>query len=610
MTEQPAVRTRSNFCWELTGLLFIFALTVFYLSVSWLRWPDPMIDFGRELYTPWRLSQGAVILRDVDSFFGPLSQYFNSVIFRVFGPGLIVLVWLNLTIFAAICGLEYFLIRSAWGIPAALLSLAIFVSIFAFGQYVGVGNGNYAAPYSHEAIHGVLVCLALAVGLRQWLAGPTLLNGTAVGFLAGLTAVLKLEILFSAGAIVTAAVAIQLFNRQEVRLPIWAAMLASALLPTAGFLAYFSTELPVADAVQATCNAWLTTSTTAKLITQPLQQVMLGVDRPLHNLAQHCLATGYAVFFFGTLSAGASIASRQRTVVTQFLVGAVVWIVSFWLVWTQVNWISIGRCFLGLVLLYLCVSVVRLIRTIPDRKTDPIASTRLLIAILAASLMARMFLNGRIEHYGFYQAALAGMIIPAVVLSEIPEFLKLRPSAKWFFGLCLISWIAVGVSALSLFSIGIHRAKTMEVGKGPDRFYVMPPSEDPMGLVVNTMLAALEKTPTAQTLLVLPEGIMLNYLCRKPSPVSPFFLHSATTYNGKEKILVRKLEQTPPDLVLVISRDLSESGIIRYGDSPGSGQDLLAWVDRNYELSASIGSDPFERGQRAARLYTRKPSTR
>ena len=40
---------------------------------SWRRWPDPLVDFGRELYVPWRINAGQVLYRDLASLFGPLS---------------------------------------------------------------------------------------------------------------------------------------------------------------------------------------------------------------------------------------------------------------------------------------------------------------------------------------------------------------------------------------------------------------------------------------------------------------------------------------------------------------------------------------------------------
>src|SRR5262245_36351681 len=84
---------------ELFGLAVLGILALFFLVTSWRKWPDPLIDFGRELYLPWRLANGAVLYRDVDDFYGPLSQYLNAVLFRCFGTGLMVLVTANLVVF-------------------------------------------------------------------------------------------------------------------------------------------------------------------------------------------------------------------------------------------------------------------------------------------------------------------------------------------------------------------------------------------------------------------------------------------------------------------------------------------------------------------------------
>src|SRR3954462_15702519 len=104
---------------EAGGWTVIAGLIALFLNISWRKWPHPIIDFGRELYLPWRLSQGAVLYRDVDSFYGPLTQYFNAGLFRLFGPSLMTLVYANIVIFIAIVVLLYRLLRHAWGAPAA-----------------------------------------------------------------------------------------------------------------------------------------------------------------------------------------------------------------------------------------------------------------------------------------------------------------------------------------------------------------------------------------------------------------------------------------------------------------------------------------------------------
>jgi hypothetical protein len=117
---------------EILGLGALAGLAAYLVAQSWRKWPEPLIDFGRELYLPWRLSHGALLYRDADDFYGPLSQYLNAGIFRVFGPGLMILAAANLVIFAGILASIYVLFRRAWGWSAALASCAVFVSVFGF----------------------------------------------------------------------------------------------------------------------------------------------------------------------------------------------------------------------------------------------------------------------------------------------------------------------------------------------------------------------------------------------------------------------------------------------------------------------------------------------
>src|SRR5207244_13175095 len=80
---------------------------------SWTRekWADPLIDFGRELYVPWQLSQGRVLYADVAYLNGPLSPYLNALWFRLFGVGIRTLVICNVALVAAIVVLLYRLVE-------------------------------------------------------------------------------------------------------------------------------------------------------------------------------------------------------------------------------------------------------------------------------------------------------------------------------------------------------------------------------------------------------------------------------------------------------------------------------------------------------------------
>ena len=58
------------------------------LAWTWGRWPDVLVDFSRELYVPWRMTEGQVLYRDVAYFAGPFSPSLDALWFRLFGVGI------------------------------------------------------------------------------------------------------------------------------------------------------------------------------------------------------------------------------------------------------------------------------------------------------------------------------------------------------------------------------------------------------------------------------------------------------------------------------------------------------------------------------------------
>src|SRR5262249_60467779 len=87
--------------WEWLAFTLLAGLAVFFLALSWRKWPDPLIGFGRELYLPWRLANGAGVERAADDFYGPLAQDFNAGLVGLVGPGAVGVVHANR---ASCCG--------------------------------------------------------------------------------------------------------------------------------------------------------------------------------------------------------------------------------------------------------------------------------------------------------------------------------------------------------------------------------------------------------------------------------------------------------------------------------------------------------------------------
>ncbi|HEY2383305.1 MAG TPA: hypothetical protein VGK48_19190 [Terriglobia bacterium] len=600
--ERPArVKTpRAAGFWPDVGNLAVLAgLAIALAYNSWDKWPDPIIDFGRELYLPWRITQGAVLFKDDLHLYGPLSPYLNSLFFRIGGVGLATLVVANVVIYAAILGLLYYTVRLSWGRWAAFASSAFFVGVFSFSHLVSIDNYNFLTPYSHEMTHGTLLLLALVLALRRVVLRADSIATAGAGLLAGMSLLLKPEIIFAAAA-VTATAALLMVVR-EFRAPRWRAwvrlagvFVAGALVPeiVSGALFWWRGGVPPVDALRFTNTAWLNVLKAAVLTKDPFQLAALGLDHPWQNLALEVLWGGGAVLLAGALAWGIGLFKRGTVLHKVVVVAAVL---AAGAAATRVSWINAGY---ALPLILLAGLLIEMIRIRSAKLVDDRAIARLLLWTAAAAMLARMALSPRIFHYGFVQAALAGSVGVAILIAAVPVFFKLDGGAmRWHQALVTVL-IAGTIGAAVSNSNFFYSYHTLQIGNGPDRFYGFDQNADASGLLVEQARAYLEKDAidnSVHSLLVLPEGVMLNYLTRIPNSIPYFFFAPFVLADGRNEDIMHRLNAAPPDRIVVISRDMREFGVGRFGDSPEHGQMLLEFINRNYKPVYSYGyADPLD----------------
>ncbi len=129
-------------------VLLISACFVLLSAFAWRKTPDLFVDFGMQLYLPWQISEGKDLYVDLAWKHGPLSQYLNGFLFRLFGTSLTTLMTFNLLVAAAIAGVCYRFFRLTADRTAAVGATLVFICLFAFSQYIGLGNWNDLTPYT------------------------------------------------------------------------------------------------------------------------------------------------------------------------------------------------------------------------------------------------------------------------------------------------------------------------------------------------------------------------------------------------------------------------------------------------------------------------------
>jgi hypothetical protein len=610
----PARRIFSISKWEWLGILFLAALAVFFLAISWRKWPDPIVDTGPQWYGAWRLSEGALLYHgELVWNYGPLSAYFNAALFKLFGPGMMVLVTANLIIYAAIVALAYAACRRAWGRVAACAASAVFISVFSFLHLTQIGNYNYATPYAHESTHGMLLILITAFAAARWSLQPSRGAAFVLGLCGGLATVLKPEFMLAGGAVGIAALVLRWRQRIKISLAEFALLAAGLLLPTAAFTAWFARFEPLKSAFIDASRAWWLVLVEQIQRGSTQQETFSGFNDPLHfagvelNTALIVALVLAAIWAAGRALNGTwSMGVRLSIIISA---GGLIWLATSdtisWFPRIVGGWRQVGNCLPVLCVVLLALIAWRLAREIRESK-HATASTvmALMFSLLALTMLARMILRARVYHLGFYQAAFAGMAVTAAALCYLPRWTGSGLLGRRLaIAGCLVI-LGVGCAAIAGESIRNRVDQTEPVGAGRDRFYAITRSKDATGALVNWAAEKLRAAPPDATVSVLPGGEMINYLSRHINPVASFADLSA------EDKYVEQLRRAAPDYVVWLWRDLEEFGVKHFGATNNAGHLLRAWVLENYEPFDMLGANPLtDEGLVGGVLFRRKAAS-
>ncbi len=555
---------------------------------TWRGWADALVDYGRELYGAWRLSVGDRLGVDLAWLQGPLSVEWNALLFRLFGASYRTLFLSDLVVLALVVALLRSLLGRAYGRWAAAVGALVLLAIVGFGQYAVIGNYSFAAPYSHELTHGFLLALAGLWALERAASSRSLAWIVLAGLCVGLSALTKVEV-FCAGALACLARGLALlaepaWRRRRARFLVVA--LVSTIVPQLASVLGLLPGRTGGEAFRLTFGAFAYLSR-RDLLDLPFYRSGMGLDAPAENVDRMLLWTlGWvlALGFPAWLAQRAHRpALRTRAAGTlAFAVSALAW----WLVRERIEWRDLARP-LPLVALGLAIdALVELVRS-PRGTHAAREALRLALAIFALALLAKIVLATRLLHYGFVLALPAALLSVAVLAESLPRWTEARGGASASLRGYYLGLLAVIVAVHLQWTAGWVELDRDGLGAGADRMRVST-----RGRLADQALEAIRsRSQPGSTLLVLPEGVTLDYLARLASPTRYInFMPPELLLWGEEAILAA-LEASPPDLVAIVHKDTSEYGYPRFGRDYGAR--LFAWVHARYQEVALFGDPPL-----------------
>jgi hypothetical protein len=609
---------------------------------TWGTWPDVQIDFGVERYIPWRLAEGEVLYRDISFHNGPLSQYFNSLCFRLSGASLRTLIFCNLALLAALIALLYYALRQIAGRRATTGACLVFVVLFAFAGFLFIGNYNYVCPYAHEMTHGLLLSLlALVVawpsergkgrgergkgnkspGLQipefapqsatpnPLADGPhpgplpkregtfgavrpySVIRCAASGLLLGLAFLTKAEV-FLAGAtgVVTAlgvGIALQWpgWRRALVRVSCFA--IALAVAPVTAFLCLAS-AMPARQACLGTLGSWVIAAK-GEMLNLPFYRVGQGLDNPWQNVLVMLAMTGVYVAALapaGIIGLALRKPGRYRRLVAAVVFAATT--IGFWTLRQSIPWGEMARP----LPLFVLLAIVAALAGFALRRREPSARRQLVcklsLLVFALVLLGKIFLNARVFHYGFVLAMPAAMLSVVAALDWIPSLIDRRGGYGLVFSAAAAGLLAVACSEYLANQSRCIAGKIVPVGAGGDAFWA-----DWRGVYFDAAAEAIAaQAGRDTTLAVLPEGVMLNCLSGLRNPTGHInFMPVELMLFGEDEI-IDCFRRRPPDLIALVHKDTSELGSRFFGCDYGV--KLAGWIGRHYHRLQLIGAPPLK----------------
>jgi len=570
-------------------LAAIAAAFIAMLAWSWKTWPDVMIDFGRELYVPWQLTEGRVFSRDLVCIYGPLSVHFNALCFALFGASLRTLVLVNALIAAFLLYLIYQVLLFLGGKVSAIVGCLVFILMFAFGQLCFVGNYNFMCPYAHEATHGVTLAMAALFLFLRWLQHGRAARAFASGFCAGLVFLTKLEPFVAVAAALSAgwiAVAACELAVKRSRRSAFALFTIGGLLPIVSAFGLLWTAMPAAQALRATLGSWLYLNNT-DVLTMPFFQLGMGTANPVGTarnfvvpLIWYAVVLGFAAVV--ALRLPGEVARRAAAILIPLLILELYRRTS-----SAEGWYDAAKP-LPLFMALGAVGSAALCLGRGRRAADPRVLGTFVACLFALVLLGKMIFNARFRDYGFVLAMPATLLMVSGLVDWMPREIRRSGGSGMIFRCAALTCIGGVVLTNLRLNHQYFAAKTHWIGKGPDAFRA-----DVRASCMQQVLDWLEQRSPQRdaTLAVLPEGVMINYLARLPNP-TPFtsFLPPDLLMFGEHRMLAA-LRSSPPTYVVIAQRYTAEFGAPWFGIDYA--HETMRWVRANYAKAHHVGDPPL-----------------
>ncbi|MCU1350356.1 MAG: 4-amino-4-deoxy-L-arabinose transferase and related glycosyltransferase of family, partial [Acidobacteria bacterium] len=481
------------------------------------------------LYIPEQLRHGTLLYRDVHYFYPPLAPCVLALITAVTGSSLAAYAAIGITIALLTAGFLYLLVRSTAGARAAFAATLLFVACSMTGA--SSFGCNWIFPYSHAATIGMMLVVA---GTAALFAGRPML----ASLLLALAATAKIETFVIGAAVVVAGMA-----GGRLRAP--------AVLLYAGCLAAVAATIQLVFGAAGWANIF-PPSLLAGDAARHFYAHVSGLSDWRGNLAR----SAPAALLVAALAASLALLERARGGRLRVALPAIAALLLALA-------IADDRFFRAWMLLQ-----VALVPFALARRREPLP---VLLAFSLAST-SRVFFNLTPAWYGFLFVVPLYALIAYVLVEWLPSrgVYSRRLAGVWLLPIALLAG-RTALAQIEAWDVKQHRVVTLR-----GTFYDASPDR---AAILNDALPLLA---TSRSLVVMPEGLTLNYFAGVPNPLSFYIFTPPEIDTTAERAIVAELRSRKPERIALVTRSVAEFGSRGFGIDYG--RQIVATLREQYEI--------------------------
>ena len=587
-------------------LFFVVAGCLFYATL--FRWGDLIIDTFRDFYLPSAILDGRILYRDIYYDYGFFAPYFIAGWFKLFGISILSLALCGFTVLLTTVMALYKAVSLFTNKFLACFIVLMFLLVFAFGRYIAIGIFNFILPYSFASTF-----------FAAFFAG-------AIYFFLKFVLSEKPGYLFAWGYFLTLAFT----ARPETSLLVWFGFFLSFLVYCRVTRKPFFTIKIVCMPVIAATLCYFTffifirsfsefksyfLGLLAKALGGPFAIQAMGFSDFGSNLAHIGVSLLWNMILLSLAAAGAFFSglalrsfdgagSRRKkdclrfipvlVIALSFTLAAIYFLNRFFNFFFQYNALPV------ILIAGIIFSLTRL-RFCADRREYAAMAILCLISLFP---LARVFIRVTPGFYNFF------LIIPGVAAYYIlfyrigTDFFERH--LRYFFNPAYIVTLSLVFifQALLFWRVSYAHYQASDFAMKTDKGTFITHRDTYTFSYWLTVDYLLQNTRPSDTVLVVPEGIGINFFTNRRNPTPYMYLLPYLFRVFDEDKVIGDLAKAKANYIVFTARDTDGYGANFFGVDYA--QKLYAWILGNYALVQQFGHYPFTSPRFGIAIFKRK----